>query len=162
MTVDLADFVDSLRREITPLGTTLFASTNDDTLAAHLVDAFWEAKLDGFLEGYSSDEDGLVTGTSGDLPRSGVALVVLYAGIRILRNRILNLNTQFRAKAGPAEFEQQNSATVLAEMLRQLRGVKDRLMVNQAGYGNTDVEVFDAFSTRLFNPHLYYGSELLS
>jgi hypothetical protein len=163
MSVDLADFADSLRREVTPLGSTLFADVTDDQLAAYLADAFWEAKLDGFLTGYVADEDGIVTNetsSSADLDRKYVALIVLYAGIRILRNKILNTNAGFRAKAGPVEYEQQNSATVMAEMLKQLRATKDHILddLDSSSAESTHVMVLDAFSTRLFDSASYWGS----
>lgn len=161
MAVDLADFADSLRREITPLGTTLFAGVNDAQLTAFLSDSFWEARLDGFMPDYVADEDGLVTNvnTGGpDLDRKYVALVVLYAGIRVLRNRILNMNTGFRAKAGPVEFEQQNSATMLAEMLKQLRTTKDRILTELEISEETNVMALDALSVRLFSGASYWGS----
>jgi hypothetical protein len=163
MSVDLADFADSLRREVTPLGSTLFADVTDDQLAAYLADAFWEAKLDGFLTGYVADEDGIVTNetsSSADLDRKYVALIVLYAGIRILRNKILNTNAGFRAKAGPVEYEQQNSATVMAEMLKQLRATKDHILddLDSSSSESTHVMVLDAFSTRLFDSASYWGS----
>lgn len=165
MAVELVDYVDSLRREITPLGTTMFAGVTEDQLLGFLSDAFWEARLDGFMANYVADEDGVVTneGSGGDLDRRYVALVVLYAGIKILRNRILNMNTGFRAKAGPVEFEQQNSATMLAEMLKQLRATKDRILQELDEVTDaTDVLALDAFSVRLFDSSSYWGSPELT
>lgn len=157
--VDLSDFVDVLRREVNPPGTTVFTGADDDVYASYLADGFWEAALDGFFAGYTCDEDGLVapldTGRP-DFPRAGVALIVLYAGIRILRNQIMNTNTGFRAKAGPVEFERQNSATMLAEMLKQLRETKTRLVLQIQE--QTPVHAFDQLSTRIFSAISYYGS----
>lgn len=163
MAVDLTDYAPTLRREISPLGSDLFASIGDSELGLHLADAFWEARLDGFLAGYTADEDGVVepAATGADLTPAGVALIVLYAGIRILRNRILNMNTGFRAKAGPVEFEQQNSATMLAEMLKQLRDRKNQLL-ERAEVVGTDVVLIDAYSVRLLNPASYGGSPELT
>lgn len=165
MAVDLSDYVDSLRREITPLGSDIFSTVNATALTGYLSDAFWEARLDGFMTNYVADEDGVVTPTSGttDLDRRYVALVVLYAGIKILRNRILNMNTSFRAKAGPVEFEQQNSATMLAEMLKQLRATKDRILEElDDAEAMTTVLYLDAFSVRLFDGSSYWGSAELT
>lgn len=160
MAVNLGDFVESLKREIEPPGASLFAGVTDAQWVGYLSDAFWEARLDGFLEGYATqDIEGVVSivplnGTV-DLDRRGMALVILYAGCKVLRNRILNMNTQFRAKAGSVEFEQQNSATMLAEMLRQLKATKDRVLEDLDG--RSDVVVLDAYSTRIFSPISYYG-----
>lgn len=157
MAVDLFEYVESLRREISPPGSTVFAEADDEELFGYLVDAFWEARLDGFVTNWQADVNGVVTPleTGGaDLPREQVALIVLYAGIRVLRNKILNTNTSFRAHAGPAEFEVQNSATMLAEMLRQLQAVKDRLLEQVEEVG-TDVALISAYEERLLSPRLY-------
>jgi hypothetical protein len=162
MAVDLSDdqFIASLKREVTPLGSTLFGGVADDEWLGYLTDAFWEAKLDGFLTGYVADEDGIVTheASGPDLDRRYIALVVLYAGIKVLRNRILNMNTGFRAKAGPVEFEQQNSATMLAEMLKQLRTTKDRILEELEEAEATATMVLDALSVRTFDSASYWGS----
>lgn len=164
MAVDLADeqYIDSLKREVIPLGSDLFSGVDEGVWVGYLTDAFWEAKLDGFLAGYVVDPDGVITNEADpavNLDQRYVALIVLYAGIRILRNRILNMNTGFRAKAGPVEFEQQNSATMLAEMLKQLRGTKDRILEELEESEATGVMVLDAFSTRLFGETgSYWGS----
>lgn len=162
MAVDLADHVESLKREVQPPGTELYAGVDDSDWVGYLADAFWEARLDGFLEGFTCDEEGVIEPTSGsdDIDRGSLALVILYAGIRVLRNRILNMGTGIRAKAGPVEFEQQSSATVLTEMLKQLRATKDRIITALDGSGTaTSVAIFDAFSSRIFNPEFYNGDE---
>lgn len=169
MAVELIDFVESLKREVQPPGADLFTGVADGTWVQYLADAFWEARLDGFLEGYTTDEGATSADTAivpvaldgADLDRRGLALVVLYAGVKVLRNRILNMNTSFRAKAGPVEFEQQNSATMLVEMLRQLKATKDRI-VEGLDSALTDVMVLDAYSTRLYSPASYYGGLELS
>lgn len=160
MAVDLSDtqYVDSLKREVTPLGTTLFADVTNSQWTGYLSDAFWEARIDGFFVNYAVDEDGILTNTAGgaDLDRRYIALIILYAGIKVLRNRILNTKTQFRAKAGSVEFEQQNSAIMLAEMLKQLRTAKDRIIEATEG-DQSPVLVLDALSVRMFSVESYYG-----
>lgn len=166
MAVDLAEdqFIASLKREVTPLGSTLFSNVTDNAVwLGYLTDAFWEAKLDGFMENYV-EEDGEVSHVSGgaDLDRKYVALIVLYAGIRVLRNRILNMDTGFKAKAGPVEFEQQKSATMLAEMLKQLRATKDRVLTELDQAEETYALVLDALSVRTFSSASYWGSPELT
>lgn len=163
--VDLFDYVEVLSREVNPLGSTVVTSpATEEEMGGFLQDAFWEAKLDGFLGDYEVDEDGIVTSPSLDdeFPRSAIALVVVYAGVKILRNRILSMNTQFRAKAGPVEFERQNSATMLTELLKELQATKVRFI--ELIRAQTPVYGFDAFSTRLLSAvgvleaGSYYGS----
>lgn len=162
MAVDLSDFVPSLRREVTPPDSTLFANVGDDVFTGYLADAFWEARLDGFLQAWTADEDGIVTPVAPnttEIPRDQVAAIIIYAGIRVLRNRILNTNTTFRAQAGPVEYEVQNSATMLVEMLKQLKAIKDRLLEDKTEVGQTDTLYLDAVATRLLGPnyHLAIG-----
>jgi len=171
MAVDVADYVESLKREVRPPGSALYSSVTDAEWIGYLTDAFWEARLDGFLQGWVVDGDPadpttaeFAPATAGgpDITPSDVALVVLYAGIKVLRNQILNMNSSFRAKAGPVEFEQENSATVLAELLKQLRVTKDRILEAMEENMPTAVMLIDAYSTRLYNDLSYYGGIELS
>lgn len=96
------------------------------------------------------------------MPREDLAMVILYAGIKMLRNRILNTDTSFKAKAGPVEFERQSSATMLAEMLKQLAKTKDRILEAADEAEATAVMLIDAYSTRVFGatPSYYASPEL--
>lgn len=164
MAVDLADYVETLKREVTPPGSSVFSNVSEEVWVGHLADAFWEARLDGFLSSWEANEDGIVTPTvsgGAELPRDRVALLVLYAGIRILRIQILNTNTAFRAVAGPVEFETQNSATMLKEMLQQLERIKGRLL-EQASAGGTPTYLIDGYSVRNWSDDAYYGEFLSS
>jgi len=158
MAVDLANYVASLKREVQPPGTEIFAGVGSSMWVGYLADAFWEARLDGFLEGYAADDQGVVTPTLGqdDIGRREIALVILYAGIKVLRNRILNMKTSFRAKAGPVEYEEQSSAQMLTEMLKQLRITKSNIL-DELDRDETCVVVLDAYSTRVHSTLSYYG-----
>lgn len=174
MAVDLSDYVDVLRREVTLPGSTQFSTVPDTTMLGYLADAFWEVKLDGFVEPWVADSDGIVIPqndpqalTSGgpfnptpydpskDIPRDQVALVVLYAGIKILRNNVLAQNTRLSAKAGPVEFTTENSANVLTEMLKELTNIKNRLLALKTF--NQDVTLIDVFSARSTSGASYAG-----
>jgi hypothetical protein len=166
MAVELSDYTESLRRAITPLGSTKYSDVSDDVLDDYLTDAFWMGRLDGFYVGYTADEDGTVepiTPGDPDFNRAWVSLVVLYAAVAILANQILSTNTKFSATAGPVEFEQENSATVLAEMLKQLTAAKNRIIDQMLDASNpSNVYLIDAYSTRQLSAASYYGSpELL-
>lgn len=168
MAVELRDFVESLKREIEPPGTELFAGVTTTEWVGYLSDAFWEARLDGFLVGYETQDEGPdiivvpVDSTADDISRRDMALVILYAGVKVLRNRILNMSAGFRAKAGPVEFEQESAASnVLSEMLRQLKATKDRI-IEDLDSSMSDVLMLDAYSVRLYSPLSYYGGFQLS
>ena len=150
MAVDLGEFVPALRREVSVPGQAGFLDgADDDDLIGSLVDAFWRARLDDFFVGFTCDEDGLITPmvTGGeDLPRTHVSVVVLYAGIKLLRNRILGLASTMRAKAGPVEYESSTSATVLTSLLSELQATQKHLLDDvreEGGYTETPVAVFD-------------------
>lgn len=176
MAVALLDYVPSLIREVQPPGSALFSQVTDGEWVGYLTDAFWEVRLDGLLsdwvvEGYEPDdpEDAAVAPASAggaEIDGRGMALVILYAGVRVLRNRILNMPTGFRAKAGPVEYEQNASAaTMLTEQLKQLRATKDRVLEGVESAGSiTSVTVLDTYSTRLLHPEQlgYYGAAELS
>lgn len=159
MAVDLAEFVPSLRREVTPPGSDLFNDVNDDTFTGYLADAFWEARLDGFAPKWEADLDGIVTPIEGhdeEFPRELVGLVILYAGIKILRNRILNINTAFRAKAGSVEYEVENSANMLSEMLKQL-AERRAVLLEEVKLAPTPTFYFDGYSQRNHSVPAYWG-----
>ena len=160
MSVDLSEsqYIASLQRAVTPLGQTA-ATLTPPQWVGYLTDAFNMAKLDGFMVGYTLDDTEIVADSGGsDLDPKFVSLVILYAAIQILQLQILNTNTGFRAKAGPVEFEQQTSATMLAEMLKQLQATKNRIILEINQIGATNTYYLDALSVRTFELASYWGS----
>ena len=179
MSVDLSDYVDPLVREVTPPGFPSFANLNtvsDTQWVGYLSDAFWEVRLDGFpaFKAFSCDPYGIVLpqgdpqvqngdssytpttyNPSADLKRSEIALIILYAGIKILRNSLMNNTFKTVAKAGPVEFEQDYSSNVLVEMLKELTDAKKRLQYLKTF--NQDVYLIDAFSARSASASVYAG-----
>lgn len=121
MAVDITELIPSLVRELSPPGTNLYPNATDDEWTGYLQDAFWEARLQGLLSGYTLDEndDTSIVPHSGttDLGRDSQQLLVLFAGYRITLTQYQNVNSGFRAKAGPVEFEQQKSAITLKALL---------------------------------------------
>lgn len=156
MAVDLFDLVESLRREVSPPGEDLFPNATDDEYLGNLQDSFWEARLDGLLEGFE-ESDGLVTPTSGDtdLTRDLQQLVVFYAGFRIVRNHLRSLKTQFRAAAGPVSFETQQSANVLKDLLLELKYKRDLILTRLSDLGQIPTAYIDALVAR--DNSLLYG-----
>ena len=149
MAVDLGDLIESLKREVTAPGA--LAPGSDDDYLGHLQDAFWHARLRGAFAGYE-EADAIVTPINGttDLPREQQQLIVLTAGLRIVRAALRNANTMFRAQAGPVEFETQQSAQTLKELLVQLER-EFRLALEDALAGGASagtVAYFDAVIQR--------------
>lgn len=158
MSVDLAELIPSLKREVNPPGTDLFpTATDDDIWLGHLIDSFWEAKLFGFFKTYTSNSDGLVAPLNGliDLGRDWQELIVLFAGGRIIRNELKNTNTSFRAVAGPVEFEVQNSAQLLRDILHDIRSKIDLALAALGAINSTTVAYIDSLIGR--EDSIYYG-----
>lgn len=158
MAVDLADYVPVLRREVTPPGSTTFATVTDPVMEGYLLDAFWEARLDGFLQEWTASGTGVVTPLDAgkpDIPREQIALVVLYAGLKILRNQLISQTSRFSAKAGPVSIETENSAMLMTEMARQLAAVRERLLAVDVDM--TPTFLVDGYSVRQWTNTVYGG-----
>ena len=146
MPVDLNDLIDSLRREVNPPGGDAFPNAFDDDYLGYLRDAFWEARLDGMLELYEEDE-GLVSPYDVDdveITRDLQQLVVLYAGIRMTRTQLTNLDTLFRTKAGPVEYETQKSAQLLKAILDELKSRRNLILERLSDVGSIPTYYIDA------------------
>jgi hypothetical protein len=126
--VELLDLVPSLQRAVAPPGefVTYFPLATDDDLVAAVADAIAEAQLDGFLSTASLN---LNAGTvTPDLNGPQQALVILYGMARVIRARIANAKNRTRYKAGPVEAEEEQSASVLVQMLRDIDTRKKELL----------------------------------
>lgn len=160
MSVDLSDTIENLRREVSPPGSDSFPDATDDMYLGYLQDAFWEARLDGVtaLASFNQD-DGIIspvtvggTDITGDL----VQLLVMYGGIRILRNQLINMGTGFRAKAGPAEFETSNSGQMMTAVLNELRDRRNIILTRLSDVGAIPSYYIDALISR--EESLYLGT----
>lgn len=155
---ELADLVEAFKREATVPGTfdVTFPSTTDEDIVGSLADAFAEAQLDGFFGGNALDVDaGTVTP---DLSVAGAALVTMYAGMRLTRQHLRTIATRTAYKAGPVEYEVEQSSSALVEELKQLKSRRDAIMANaiRAGRGAGTTFVVDNYVQRAFS-HNYYG-----
>lgn len=151
---ELVDLVEAFKREAAIPGTfaTAFPNTTDDDIELSLGDAFAEAQLDGFFGTLELNaEDGEV---DPDLSVAGAALVVMYAGMRIVRQQLRGMKTRY--KAGNVEVEQ--SASALTEELKQIERRKNQLLANaiRAGRGSGTVFVADLYVARAAS-YDYYG-----
>lgn len=142
MAVDLYELVEPLKRAVNAPGGNAFPNATDDDFGGYLTDAFWELRMLNMFTNYT-EADGLVepiTGTT-ELPRESQQLIILYAAITIVTNELKALQTVFRVKAGPAEFETQQSATLLKEILAELQ--RRRVVVEESLFALG--EVTDAY-----------------
>jgi len=149
MAVDLSDLVDLLRSEVDVPGTDSFPLAVEDDWINQLSSGFWETVLDGITTGYTELE-GIVTPITGttDLSRELQQLVIMYAGVRVIRNKIMNLNSVFKAKAGPVEFQVEHSATVLRGVLDELVRRRNLILRRLSDVGVTQSYYIDAVLAR--------------
>ena len=139
MAVDLSDLIDMIKAEVDAPGEDSFPDALDVDWTNQLQGAFWEAVLDGIITGYE-ETDGIVTPTSGstDITRDLQQLIVFYAGVRVIRNKLRTMGTLFRAKAGPVEYETQNSAQVLKSIMDELVRKRNLLLSRLSDLGTVD------------------------
>lgn len=150
MAVDLSDLVDSLKREVNAPGIDQLPGATDADYLGNLQDGFWEAKLEGIIFDFT-ESDGIVTPISGsdDISRDIQQLIIFYAGYRIVRNQLRNLNTLFRAKSGPNEFETQQAATLLYAVLKDLEKKRALLLVGLSELTSTKAINIDGILDRM-------------
>ena len=138
MATVISDIRGQLSREINVPGFEQFPDIKNSELDSYVKDGFWEARLLGMLEDYTitdgselpvpPGEDVIKNASDdGDLEEWYQTLVVIIAGVRMVRMKLLNLAVNFRAKAGPVEYEQQASATTLRAILDHLQSRLDEL-----------------------------------
>jgi hypothetical protein len=130
MATTVATIRAQLRREINVPGVETLPDITNSELDGYIKDGFWEARLLGMLSDYTQT-DGTefatppgevikATADDGDLPGELQILVAIMGAMKMIRMKILNLAINFRAQAGPVEYEQQASATTLRAILAVL------------------------------------------
>lgn len=152
MAVDLSDLVDPLTREVNPPGQSILSATPDEWLG-RLLDAFWDARMDGLFVGYTADSD---AGTVEPIPpnttemsRELQQVIVFFAAYNALFLAIMNTKTQFKAEApGPVSYETQQSAQVLRELAQSLKERRDILLYRLSDVGVVPTYVIDAVIER--------------
>lgn len=144
MATPVLELRDMLNREINVPGFEQLPDITTTQLDSYIMDGFWECRLLGMLDSYTvTDGTELATpigdniqaaSDGGDLPEQYQMLVIILAGVRMVRLKVLNLAVNFKAEAGPVSFEQQASATTLRAVLASL---EDRLDQFKAVYSDT-------------------------
>ena len=149
--VDLSDLIPDLEVALTAPGQTdLYSAVDDDEWTTRLKNAFWSAYNDGLIEGYTCDEDGIVNPTSGSATFGGELqqIVIFYCGLNKVQNELLQIKTKFRAKAGPVEFETEQSAGVLKALLDSLLRQRDDIMTRLSAINGVSTIYIDAVRQR--------------
>lgn len=153
MATPVADLRVMLQREVNVPGFEQLPDITSSQLDGYISDGFWETRLLGMLESYTlTDGTEFATPTGavikaaandGDLPSEYQMLVVIVAGMKLIRLKALNLAVNFTAEAGPVSYEQQTSATVLRAILDSLESRLNQLKATHSGLFTGHVDYFD-------------------
>lgn len=121
--VDLEDLIPDLVVELNTPGADIYATVSTEEWVTRLRNAFWEAHLNGFMDGWT-ESDGVVSKlndpTADAMTRDQQQLIILHAGMTIVRAELRSLNTLESYKAGPVEYEIQKSSQVLRALLQDM------------------------------------------
>ncbi len=143
MPTPLTDMIPMLNRELNAPGTEQYPDFGGGDYLGYIADGFWDVRLATMLTDYTI-LDGLDLGTpvetgtdyitdqatkENDLPIQFQMMVVIFAGARLLRNKILTLAVNYKASATSVEYEQQASATTLRAILASLQRRMDELKI---------------------------------
>lgn len=131
---DLAGYTESLRNVLARPGTfgDLFPETTDDGLIGLLADGLAECHLETTLSTFEADANGLVRPV---MATGQIALVILYAGIRLIRGELLNRATSTKYVAGPVSAESTQSTNILRDVMKALEEQKIRITLLYASAG---------------------------
>lgn len=158
---DLNDWVDALKRAVAPPGEfdTLFTDSTDDELLGYLLDAFGECQLDGFFNAnpsYVAADSGTVTP---DLNRGQMALIIIYASVRIIQTQLMNMKNRQRYEAKGAVYETETGSNILTTTLKQLNDRKLEIIQRLRTYtASAAFDMADGFFIKAVGP--FPGSEL--
>lgn len=118
--IDLEDLVPDLVVELNTPGANIYGAVSTDEWVTRLRNAFWEAHLNGFMEGWTENNGrvGRLNDPDADaMTRDQQQLIILHAGMTVIRSEMRSLNTAESYKAGPVSFEIQKSSQVLRTLL---------------------------------------------
>lgn len=153
MAVDLGDLVEAFTAQVNPPGTDLYPNAVEDDWIQRLANAFWMARLEGVtaLSSYTVNEDFQVeplTVGDDDIDGELQQLIVLYGAFMVTVTALQNARAKFRAQAGPVEFETQQAATQLRDVLSTIKERLNLILRRLGDLGTTDTAVLDAVIER--------------
>ncbi len=165
MAVDLTDAIPSFLNYLNPVGQSLYNPSTTESLQ-RLTDAFWTLRLSGldFLNQWTCSE-GLITpqgnpsgppnryippqwytdiANSTDPGQEIVQAICLFAAYQALNAQLMNLKTQFSARAGAVAYESQQSSAMLVAVQKAFKAQIDIVLTRLSDLGFTVVGVTDS------------------
>ena len=156
---DVADLRESFKREVAVPGEFVkyFPDTHDVDIDGIIMDAFGQCQLDSFFGNMTLDVNtGFIVP---DLSTAGAALVIFYAGARVIRNRIRELRTT-RYVAGPVVAETQLAISALVEELKSIEVRRTHFIQNALSQSRAaSTYVMDTYPSRGTLYGSFYGYE---
>jgi hypothetical protein len=171
VSVDLSDYTASFLYEVNPPGQTLINPSQDE-IVGRLSDSFWECKFAGFLPfmAYTCDDTGIITpyavlqangstvvptpsfpdqnnpfnGTTSDLDREYIQVIILMAGYRALISTMQNIASSSTYKAGSVEASTSRSTQMYVAALKAITAKIDIALTRLSDLGSTSVAVLDS------------------
>lgn len=161
-----------LDREINVPGNAQITATASQKLG-YIEDGFWDVRLSGMLETFTivdgANTDPAQTAgenyftdistKSKDLDQQYWMMVIIFAGFRLLRLRIMELAVNFTAEAGPVSYEQQASATVLRALLDSLQNRVNELKSIYSDEYNSVFVLMDGVAQREYSSLNYLADQ---
>ena len=150
--IDLSELVPDLELELTIPGVDAYPTVSEEEWVNRLRNGYYYAVLSGLIAGYE-EADGIVSPISPSgpaLPRDTQQLIIMYTVINVVRNRLMELKTTFRAKAGSTEYETEQAASVLTKLLDQFEA-RQKYLLDRLAEGNgpaRETYYFDGFTIR--------------
>lgn len=131
MATAITELIPMMTRELNAPGVEQLPDISAGQLVGYIEDGFWDIRLAGMLKSFVVVDGSVLTpaqatgsrwitdraSLTDDLEEQYWMMIVLSAGFRLLRLKIMNLAVNFKAEAGPVSYEQQASATVLRALL---------------------------------------------
>lgn len=144
---DLRTLVEPLKREVAVPGTydDVFPDTDDDALLGTLADSLAEAQIWGMFGDVTLSPE---YETSRPLSAAGGAVIVLFAGMRILRAQLRTLNQSSTYKAGSVEYSTAAMTSVIRDELAAMRSRVDAIVVDSRRSGRA-VGFGDGYAGRI-------------
>lgn len=124
---DLSNLVEGLKRLVATPGqfASFYTETTDDDLLGVIMDGLAEAQLDGWMNAFSYDDNGIVLP---DLSRGQGALILMYSAASFVRSQLLNVKNKVSYKAGSVAYETEQSSNILTSLLKQFEDRKEQLL----------------------------------
>lgn len=150
--VDLDDLIPDLVTELKTPGSTVYDGVSDEEWLSRLRNAFWDAHTNGFMNGWTESEGAVLKlgdPSASAMTRDQQHIIIIHAGMAVLRSELRQLNTMSSYQAGSVKYETQKSAQVLKGLLDDMGNRLGYLLQRLADTGQgTDIHYINAYVAR--------------